>query len=107
MDKELKEMLNDLKEMLEIVENTDIGKAKKKFEKMLNEALEQPCKITIEKGKNGEAKMGVEGNRLSLLIALAGAEKGILKQVHCSDEEFDFIKNLVGTKDADDDTEVL
>lgn len=106
-NKEIKEMLNNLKELIEIFEDKDISKAKKKFEKMLNEALDQPCKITIEKSKDGEAKLGIEGSRLSLLIALAGAEQGILKQLKCNDEEFDFIKNLVGTRDNKDDVEVL
>ena len=106
-NKEIKEMLNNLKELLEIMEDSDIGKAKKKFSKMLNEALEQPCKITIEKGKKGDAKLGIEGSRLSLLIALAGAEQGILKQLKCNDEEFEFIKNLVGTREDNDDVEVL
>ena len=106
-NKEIKEMLNNLKDLLEIIEDSDLGKAKKKFEKMLKEAINEPCKITIEKGKNGEAKLGVEGCRLSLLIALAGAKQGILKQLKCSDEEFEFISNFVGTRDSNDDVEVL
>ncbi len=106
-NKEIKEMLNDLKELIEMFEDSDIGKAKEKFEKMLKEAINEPCKITIEKGKNGEAKLGVEGRRLALLISLAGAKQGILKQLKCSDEEFEFISNFVGTRDNNDDVEVL
>ncbi len=101
MEKEFKEMLKNLKEMLEIVENSDIGKAKEKFSNMLEEAINQPCKITIEKGKKGECKLGVEGHRLSLLLTLAGAEQGILKQLSCEQKEFDFIKGFVGSKEVD------
>ena len=106
-NKEIKEMLNNLKELLEIMEDSDIGKAKEKFEKMLKEAINEPCKITIEKGKKGDAKLGIEGRRLALLISLAGAKQGILKQLKCSDEEFEFISNFVGTRDNNDDVEVL
>ena len=102
MDKELKEMLNHLKDMLEIATSKDFEKAKEKFSEIMDEALKQPCKITIEKNKKGEAKMGVEGQRLALLISLAGAEQGILKQLHCTNDEFDFIKQFVGTREAGD-----
>ncbi len=101
MDKDIKEMLGNIKELLEIMESKDLTKVKNKFSEMLDEALEQPCKISVEKGENGGAKIEVEGQRLSLLLTLAGAEKGILKQLHCKDEEFDFIKNFVGTKEAE------
>jgi len=102
MDKELKEMLNNLKEMLEIATSNDFDKAKEKFSEIMGEALKQPCKITVEKNKKGEAKMGVEGQRLALLVTLAGAEKGILKQLKCNNDEFEFIKQFVGTREAGD-----
>lgn len=101
-NKDLKEMLKNMENIAKLLQNSNLGKAREKFDNMLEEALNQPCKISIEKGENGEAKMGVEGNRLSLIIALAGAEQGILKQLKCSDEEFEFIKNFVSTKEADD-----
>jgi len=102
MDKDIREMLNDLKEMLEIATSEDFKNAKDKFSKLMEEGLKQPCKITIEKYKDGKAKTGIEGNRLSLLITLAGAEKGILKQLSCSNEEFEFIKNFVGTEETEE-----
>lgn len=101
MEKELKEMLNNLKEMLEIATSKDFDKAKEKFSEIMDEGIKQPCKITIEKNKKGECKMGIEGNRLALLITLAGAEQGILKQLSCEQKEFDFIKNFVGSKEVD------
>ena len=101
MEKEFKEMLKNLKEMLEMVINEDTEKNKEKFSNMISEAIKQPCKITIEKDKRGQAKLGVEGNRLALLITLAGAEQGILKQLSCEQKEFDFIKGFVGSKEVD------
>ena len=100
MEKDIKEMLRDLKEMLEIVTDKDMGKAKDKFSNMLSEAIKQPCKITIEKDKRGQANVGVEGNRLALLVTLAGAEQGILKQLHCDKNEFDFLKEFIGSKEV-------
>lgn len=101
MEKEFKEMLKNLKEMLEMVTNEDTEKNKEKFSNMISEAIKQPCKITIEKDKRGQAELGVEGNRLALLITLAGAEQGILKQLSCEQKEFDFIKGFVGSKEVD------
>lgn len=101
MEKEFKEMLKNLKEMLEMVTNEDTEKNKEKFNNMMSEAIKQPCKITIEKDKRGQVKLGAEGNRVALLITLAGAEQGILKQLSCEQKEFDFIKGFVGSKEVD------
>lgn len=101
MEKEFKEMLKNLKEMLEMVINEDTEKNKEKFNNMMSEAIKQPCKITIEKDKRGQVKVGAEGNRVALLITLAGAEQGILKQLSCEQKEFDFIKGFVGSKEVD------
>lgn len=100
MEKEFKEMLKNLKEMLEMVTNEDTEKNKEKFNNMMSEAIKQPCKITIEKDKRGQVKLGAEGNRVALLITLAGAEQGILKQLSCEQKEFDFIKGFVGSKEV-------
>ena len=102
-NKEIKEMIKGMKEVLELLNSDNFKEKKDKFEKMLNEALDEPCKITIEKGKDGACRCGIEGRRLSLLIALAGAKKDLLKQLHCSDEEFEFISKLVGTRQADEE----
>ena len=101
MEKEFKEMLKNLKEMLEMVTNEDTEKNKEKFNNMMSEAIKQPCKITIEKDKRGQVKLGAEGNRVALLITLAVAEQGILKQLSCEQKEFDFIKGFVGYKEVD------
>lgn len=101
MEKEFKEMLKNLKEMLEMVTNEDTEKNKEKFNNMMSEAIKQPCKITIEKDKRGQVKLGAEGNRVALLITLAVAEQGILKQLSCEQKEFDFIKGFVGSKEVD------
>jgi len=66
--------------------------------KKINEALKEPCLIKIENTKQG-TRMNIEGGRLTLLLVLAGAEKGILKQLDCSEKEYIFIKEIVGMND--------
>lgn len=102
-NKEIKEMIKGMKEILELLNDGSFKEKKDKLDKMLNEALDEPCKITIEKGKDGACRCGIEGRRLSLLIALAGAKKDLLKQLNCSDEEFEFISKLVGTRQVDEE----
>ena len=94
MDKELLEKLDKLLEKM-------VDSISGKTGAMFKEALSEPCKIHIDNDGKGTA-LAVEGHRLSLLITLAGAEKGILKQLNCSTEEFEFIKNVVGTREAGD-----
>ena len=100
MDKELKEKMDKLFDKL--LDSLDINLDKiKDIDTKCKEALTKPCKIHIDNDGKGTA-LAVEGGRLSLLITLAGAEKGILKQLNCSTEEFEFIKNMVGTEEAND-----
>lgn len=97
MDKEIKEKLNKLLD-------TMLDKVAEKMEEMegaLDKALQQPCKIHIYSNGN-DTQLDVEGGRLTLLLTLAGAEQSILKQLKCSEDEFNFIKNIVGTREAGD-----
>lgn len=94
-EKELNKLLDDLKEIINKIDE-DKDYKEQKFNDMLNEELNKSCKIAIEKEENREAKMRIEGSRLSLLLTLAGAEKGILKQLDCDKREFEFIKEIVG-----------
>ena len=98
MDKDIKDMLKDLLnkmgEKLEKVEKVD---------SMISEAINEPCKICIDKKENGEACLGVEGSRLALLVTLAGMEKSILNKLDCDNQEFSFIKSVVGTKEGDNE----
>lgn len=100
MDKELEKMLKDIKEILEMLEDSDMGDTKEKFDNILKEAIETPCEISIKKGKNGNAEIGIKGNGLSVLVALAGAEQSILKEFECDNNEFNFIKNFIATREV-------
>lgn len=97
MDKELKEKMDKLLDKLLGINLDKI----KDIDTKCKEALNTPCKIHIYNDSKG-TRLAVESGRLSLLITLAGAEKGILKQLNCSTEEFEFIKNMVGTEEAND-----
>ena len=98
MDKELKEKMDKLFDKL--LDSLDINLDKiKDIGTKCKEAINTPCKIHIDNDGKG-TRLAVEGGRLSLLITLAGAEKGILKKLNCSTEEFEFIKNMVGTEEA-------
>ena len=99
MDKELKEKMDKvLDKLLDNLLNINLDKIKD-IDTKCKEALNTPCKIHIDNDDKG-TRLAVEGGRLSLLITLAGAEKGILKQLNCSTEEFEFIKNMIGTEEV-------
>ena len=90
IEKEIKEKLNKLLDGL-------LDKVAGRMEK-LEEAIHQPCKIHVDNDGTG-TKLDVEGCRLTLLLTLVGTEKNMLKQLNCSNEEFELLKNLVGTQE--------
>lgn len=93
MDKDLKELFDELKEKLK----------EKTFEK-LEEIKKQPCEISIKTDKKGGAKVKIEGHKISLLIALASLENSMLKQIGASESEFKMFKSIV---DTEEEIEVL
>ena len=103
MEKELREMLKELKKLRKVITDKDIEEAKENFDKLMSEALNTPCEISIKKEDSGLANMKIEGKRLAILVTLAGAEKGILQQLKCTDDEFEFIKGFVGSKEYDNE----
>lgn len=94
MENEIKEKMNELLDKLFDNLSENIEKTENKFK----EALSNPCKIHIDNNGVGTT-MKIEGERLSLLLTLAGVEKKILSELKCSDTEFDFIKDFVDTKE--------
>ena len=98
MDKDIKEKLNNLLGDLLNVVAENMGKTEEK----LKDAMEESCEIHIKKEQDGELELTVKGNRLALMVALAGAEKSILKQIECSPKEFEYMKTCVATEGADD-----
>ncbi len=97
---ELKNMIKSLEGIIKLIDQDTMDKSKEKFKNTVSKALNDYCKITIEKDEDGQTRLGVEGNRLSLLIALAGAEQGILHQLNCDEDEFEFIKSFIGTEEV-------
>lgn len=95
MDKELKEMLKEFM-------NKMYGTLAKSNKKMLDEAINEPCKIHLDKESNGKAQLEVGGSRLAILIGLSALEKEVLEQLHCTQDEFDILKKMVGTREAND-----
>ena len=75
-------------------------------ESELKEAINLPCKITVEKNSKGIACSSIEGTKLSILTTLAGLEKSILSKIDCNKEEFEFIKEFVGSKDLENEQSI-
>lgn len=91
-----RELLEKLKELTDKMIDT-MGDKAEKVHNMFNEALNQPCKISVEKGQGDKAQTCIQGSRLSILVTLAGMEKSILRQLNCDSKEFEFIKNSIGS----------
>lgn len=72
----------------------------KSMEKKLKEALTEDVEVSIKR-ENGECFVSYKGNTLAILIALAGLENSILKQVKPSKGVYEFIKANVATKEDD------
>ncbi|MBO6243615.1 MAG: hypothetical protein J6O41_03490 [Clostridia bacterium] len=85
--KELNEAINKLVDAL--LKNTDVASD-------LEKATKNPCKIHIETDKTGKMSVLMNGNGLSILVALAGAEKHIIKTTKCTKKQWELIKGVVG-----------
>lgn len=96
MDKEILEMLENIKKTLEKVNSKNSGFIKEKIE----EAFNEPATISIKKDADGKAETHVEGGSIALLITLAGLEKTILEKLDAPTEVWELIKHLVGTKEV-------
>lgn len=97
MDKELNEKMDKLYDKLLDTLFNELDNMRDTFK----EATSKPCKIHIDNDGKDTA-LNVKGGRLTILITLAGTEKRILKYLHCTNEEFEFIKNIVGAKEVND-----
>ncbi len=73
----------------------------KTFNDKLLKALNEECKISIEKDKNGMSSINLKGKSLSLLLTLAGLEKAMLKKLDVSEPEFELIKSILDTKEVE------
>ena len=103
MDKDLKELLNNLKELRETIEkigNSEFKDIKGKLINRLENSLNEPCKISVEKDKTGKAKITLDGERLALLITFIGLKNQVQKQLKCGKEELEFLENFIGSEEA-------
>lgn len=98
MIKDLKEITKMLEELEKIVAKNDL---KNIVEKRLNEALNEPVSISVKKNKNGKAEVKMDGERLAVLITLAGLEQTILRNTDTPVEIWEFIKERVGSMEVD------
>lgn len=87
---EMKEILNDPKDKMDKIEKINDG---------LEEGLNGSCKINITYDK-GAMKLETEGTKLTILIAVASAEKQILSNLDCSEEKFNFFKKAIGHEEV-------
>ena len=104
MDKDIKEILKELKKLkttMEKITEKDLDEAKSKFEEKLKESLNEPCKISIEKDKGGQARCMVEGERLALLITFIALKKAVMSKLHTSNEELEFLEHFIGSEEVE------
>ena len=103
MDKKLDELLESLKEINKFMENAiGTNELDKKIKDFVDAGINGEAFISIKKNKkNGTSEIKVEGTRPAILVGLAGAEKGILKQLDVPSGLFDLVKKSVGTKEAE------
>lgn len=92
-NKDLQDFLN----LLEKMKETD--KLLKELKDTMGKAIDEPCEIKIIKGKDGNATIETKGTRGAIVLTLAGAKKDILKRVGFSDDEFEFVSKMIGTRD--------
>lgn len=93
MEKDIEEKIDEL--LTKILKN--LKDNKESNQDCFKKALRGSCKIHLDKTEDN-TQLEINGNGLTVLIALAGAEKAILEKLNCSELEFEYIKNIIGTK---------
>lgn len=96
MNKEIKEDLKKVSKLLEEMKSQAISE----FSNKISEAIKEPAIISIEKDYDGKADTRIEGERLALIITLAGLEQTMFEKLNVDKEEFDLIKEFIGTKEV-------
>ena len=98
-DNEILKTIENLAWLLEKYDNIDNLKCE--FKRALKRALSQPYGISATKLENSTiTKVHLNGERLALICGIATLESDLLKQLHCSEEEFNFIKQFIGTEEV-------
>lgn len=78
----------------------------KVMSEIFDDAANSDCEISIKHVKDGDTNMHVSGSRVSIMILLAAAEKQILNKIDCSEEEFEMIKDMTGSKVVSEDVKI-
>lgn len=69
----------------------------------IQKSFSEEAYISIKKEKSGMTDIHIEGNGGAILLTLAGAERGILKKMDLSKEDFELIKEIVGVMEDIDE----
>ena len=77
----------------------DLLKKVKKIllEDTIREAIKEDSLIKINT-QNGKASLEIKGSNASIIVALASLEQSILRNIDISEETFNIIKEMIGTK---------
>lgn len=98
MDKETREMFKELNETL----SKFLKRNKEKtIIDRLKEASKDEFKIVVERGEDGITNVDVEGERLAILVGLAGLENHLLKELETPDEIWEIIKQVTDTEEVE------
>ena len=69
----------------------------KEFQEHVKEGIEEPCKISFDKGKDGITHIKTKcKTRIALLVTLVGAVESIKNEQHISQFEWDFMDYVLG-----------
>lgn len=96
MGKELIEMLKDINKTLDKIIEVDDDKIKK----AIDEAFKGEATISMKKYKDGRAETHMEGDKITLLIALAGLEKNMLEKLEVPSLVWEHFRSIVGTTEV-------
>ncbi len=100
MNKELNNMLEELKEKLVELISEDFDKKQEKVSKMIRENINKPSEIIIKGNENGKTEVTVNGERLALIINLAGSLDNILKTLKVDEDTFNAFRNVLDSKEV-------
>ena len=94
-------MLKDLNGVLGEFLNKNKDEMSKTIEERFEEANKDEFSIKAKKEKDGDVKVELKGERLSILLGLAGLEHTILEKLEVPKDIWEIIKKTVYTEDAE------
>lgn len=97
-NKELNKVIEELEKLLKKMENKT---TKTSLVEVIEQNMNRPASIHIDKNENGECSAKLEGTRIAILITLAGLEKTILEQLDPPTALWETIKKHIGTMEVE------